>query len=282
MRRLAALALLAALTGCSGISDTGGGGDTSGVGFSRGIAYVKSGDIWVADASDYEGRTQRLTTDQGNSQPALSRDGKLVAYVHTDATGASAIFSVPTGGGAASPLVPSSSRLYSGLCWAPDRSKLFYAADHLLWSVNADGSGETQLTSSSADVHSPSITSNGTIYALDLVQGGFVQVSGGNASLVYPAPAASRGAISPSGGQLAYEDAQQHEIFVFDGPGAAPRQLTSISGGQQREPAWSSDGSTIFFTSNAGGDDKIYSVAASATSSSGTLIQVGSEPSYGG
>ena len=119
MRRLAVVALLAFSAGC-GPAETGGGGDTTPVGFSSGIAYAKGGDIWVADASDYENKAQRLTTDQGNDQPALSRDGKVVAYVHTDATsGATTVYTVPSGGGTPAVLVPSSQRTYSGLCWAP-------------------------------------------------------------------------------------------------------------------------------------------------------------------
>ena len=62
----------------------------------------------------------------------------------------------------------------------------------------------------------------------------------------------------------------------------APRQLTAISGGEQSQPCWSSDGSKIFFASNVGGAQKIYQVDASASQSSGTLVQSGSEPSYGG
>jgi TolB protein len=278
MRRFVLVLLLA---GCGPVNDTGGGG-TIGGGFSRGIAYVSGGNIWVADASDFSTKTQKLTTDGNDGQPALSRDGKVVAYVHQGAGGAS-IFTVPSAGGTPSMLVPAGASSYGGLCWSVDDSALFFAADGAIDRVNQDGSG--QITFSPAGMgqfSSPSVASDGSLFAFDAFTGAFAKLDGSGEQAMFNAPTAARGAIAPNGTALAYEDGNAHEIFVIDAPGGAARQLTSIPGSQQGSPAWSSDGSQIFFTSNAGGDTKIYVISASAMASSGTLVTAGGEPTFGG
>lgn len=280
-RRL--LPLLLALCGCNGINDTGSGGDTTQVGFRQGIALVQRGDIFVADKSDFEQKIQRLTSDGNNTQPALSADGRVVAYVHTDpSSGATTLFKVPTGGGTPSVLVPEGPHSYTGLTWSPDGARLYFGVDHAIAQVNADGSGQTTVSPAGADLHFPSVSSSGALFALDFVGSQVVRLASGSATPVFLNVQAGRASISPSGSSLAYDDSTQHEIFVIDAAGQPPRQVTRINAGQQREPAWSRDGTTLFFTSNVGGADKVYQVSASATGSSGTLVQVGSEPSFGG
>lgn len=271
------------LAACGGVQETGGGGDTQPVGFVRGIALVQAGDIWVADQRDFEQKSQRLTSDGSNSQPALSADGKVVAYVHLDpASGAAGIFKVPTSGGTPTAMVALGSHTYTGLAWSPDGARLYFGVDHAIAQVGADGSGQVTLSPASSDLHFPSVSSDGTLYALDYAGAQVVRLAGGSATPVFLNVQAGRAAISPSGTSLAYDDGTAHEIFVIDAPGGSPRQVTRIAAAQQREPAWSRDGQTLFFTSNAGGADKIYRVPASASSASGKLVQVGSEPSFGG
>ena len=278
------LAVLAVwVAGCGPIHDTGGGGDTQPVGFVRGIALVQRGDIWVADQSDFEQKTQRLTTDGSNTQPALSADGKLVAYVHTDvATGAAGIFKVSTRGGTPTEMVASSAHTYTGLAWSPDGARLYFGIDHAIAQVNADGSGQQTLSPAGSDVHYPSVSSDGTLYAIDFTGSQVVRLAGGSATAVLSNVQAGRAAISPAGTAIAYDDATSHEIFVTDLATQTPRQVTRINAGQQREAAWSRDGQTLFFTSNVGGADKVYRIPSNASSASGTLVQVGSEPSFGG
>jgi Tol biopolymer transport system component len=268
---------------CGPVHDTGGGGDTQPVGFVRGIALVQRGDIWIADQSDFEQKIQRLTSDGSNTEPALSADGKQVAYVHIDgASGAAGIFKVSTHGGVPTELVASGAHSYSGLCWSPDGSRLYLGVDHAIAQLNADGSGQQTLSPAGADVHDPSVSSDGTVYAIDFTASQVVRLAGGSATPVISSIQAGRATISPSGTEVAYDDSTSHEIFVVDLATQTPRQVTRINAGQQREAAWSRDGLTLFFTSNAGGADKIYRIDANASSASGTLVQVGSEPSFGG
>jgi len=273
------LAALLVLSAC-GPNDTGGGGGTTS-GFARGIAYVSGGDIWVADASDFQSSAQMLTSSGADSEPALTRDGHTVAFVRSDPSGSSSIDSIASSGGTEEVLVQPASHSYAGLGWSPDGSTLYFAMDGAIWMVISDGTGLMQM-GPTGQFSSPSVANDGTLWAFDASSGAFSKISGGQATLGFSAPTAVRGAISPSGSALAYEDGSAHDVFVFDAPGSPPRQLTQVAGGNQGSPCWSTDGSTIFFTSDIGGETKIYSTPESATQASGTLVQVGSMPSYGG
>ncbi|MBS2029833.1 MAG: PD40 domain-containing protein [Deltaproteobacteria bacterium] len=267
------------LSAC-GPTDTGGGGGGPS-GFARGIAYVSGGDIWVADSSDFQGTAQMLTNTGVDGAPALTRDGHTVAFVRADPSGSAGISSVSSAGGSATVLVPPAMHTFGGLAWSPDGSTLDFAQDGAIWMVLSDGSGLMQM-GPAGQFSSPSVANDGSLWAFDATAGAFSKIVGGQPTPGFTTPTAVRGAISPSGSALAYEDGSAHEVFVIDAPGSTPRQLTQIPGGNQGSPCWSTDGSTIFFTSDIGGETKIYSAPASAVQSSGTLVQVGSMPSFGG
>jgi Tol biopolymer transport system component len=258
--------------------ETGGGGGKVGA-FRSGIAYVSGGAIWVADARDFEGSAAQLSAGPGDGQPALSRDGTRVAYVHTEPDGSASILELPTTGGTATVRVSPTMSGFNGLAWSPDGATLYYAVDRALWKLGADNTPAQLVT---GELVTPSVASDGTLFALDVTGGAVVRVAGGAPTTAFSVPGAVRAQVSPSGTALAYEDGTAHEIFVFDAPTAAPRQLTRIIGAQQSEPCWSTDGTQLFFTSNAGGADHIYRVDASAQASSGTLVQAGSGASAGG
>ena len=281
MRRLTLFCALL-LLGCDGLSDIGGGGGVGELGFTRGIAFVQNADIWLADASDFEGQVAQLTSEHGNGQPALSRDGTQVAYVHGDAAGNSGIFSVPSSGGAPRELVPLGPHAFDGLCWSPAGEALYFADQGGIFSIGADGVGQRRVSAGGDSYGSPSVAADGTLYALDANQGAFVRLEGSGSVPSFPAPDAARGAISPDGVRVVYDDDAAGEIFVLDAPNLPPRQLTAIPGSRQRGAAWSTDGTQVFFSSNAGGGENIYVVPASAQGSSGTLVQVGNQPSFGG
>lgn len=291
MKRLLALSFALCISGvlaCGDFSDTGGGGDTQSIGFTRGLAYVKTGDIYVADASDFENKTQRLTTEGGNGMPAVSRDGKRVAFVHTDvATGAQALSVVPAAGGNVSVLVALQSRSYAGLAFSGDGQLLFFAASNGLFRIEVTGANETRLQTGSG-WSSPSVASDGTLWALDGASGTFFNLgpAGGGtpvAGLIgLSGQRPVRGSINPAGNRIAFEDATSHEIFVGTASGGSATQLTRISSGQQSWPVWSGDGTEVVFVSNAGGAEKIYAASATASMVGGSLLQVGNQPGWGG
>ena len=87
-------ALVAVLFGFGCIpADQGGGGGLGA--FTRGFAFVRSGNIFLADQSNYSATPIQLTTNGGNRHPSLSADGRRVVFVH--ATNEIDIVSASTG-----------------------------------------------------------------------------------------------------------------------------------------------------------------------------------------
>lgn len=64
--------------------------------------------------------------------------------------------------------------------------------------------------------------------------------------------------ISPSGTRIAVE--ARGTIFSVPAKEGDTRVLTSQPGARQQHPAWSPDGKTIAFVSDAGGDEQVYTV----------------------
>jgi len=139
--------------------------------------------------------------------------------------------------------------------WTPDGRRLVYSSDADLWWMPADGSGkpEVLLTASGARF-AGSVTPDGR----ELVFQEFGSPTGGIRRLVFDsAPAATvilppafdeaAPSLSPDGRWLAYqsEESGRSDVYVRPYPGPGPRVSVSVQGGA--EPAWSSDGRSLYY-----------------------------------
>ena len=148
---------------------------------------------------DARGSVQLTSGSIFNDEPAVSPDGSKIAYscggicvVGRDGTG----FVKLTLGNHFSP------------SWSPDGTKLMYGTSgEDIWTMNADGSGQTNVTASTAGETSP--------------------------------------AWSPDGTKIAYVRSETGRIFVMDADGTDPVELTS--GTSDAAPSWSPDGAKIAF-----------------------------------
>jgi hypothetical protein len=119
--------------------------------------------------------------------------------------------------------------------WSPDGTKIAFTRPDEIFVMNADGSGQTQLTSN---------------FDADL----------------FPD-------WSPDGKQIVFSSNRDgdHEIFVMNADGTAQTQLTS-NGALDWLPVWSADGTRIAFQSERDGDnDSLYVM----TSGGGLETRVG-------
>jgi uncharacterized repeat protein (TIGR01451 family) len=181
-------------------------------------------DIWVmnADGSD----PQQLTTmgaGASASGPTWSPDGSKIAY---EAAGG---ISVMNADGTGQTLITPGDSTAQQPAWSPDGFRIaFLTLRHdgsdwttfnwELYVMNADGSGQTRLTSTPVRVHD------------------------------------SHPAWSPDGMKIAYESfvvnlnstAEDSDIFVINADGTNPTPLTAGPEYEAR-PAWSPDGSKIVF-----------------------------------
>jgi len=177
-------------------------------------------DLFVVNA---DGTGLRAVVDSPFTEagPHWSPDGTQIAFerwpVHDRDPGTADIYVVGVGGGEAAPLVTSPG-YDTGVAWSPDGSRLAFTSDQggdeEIYVVNADGSGERQLT--------------------DL-----------------PEASATRPAWSPDGTRLSFvaHDGEQWDVWVVDGDGTGLLKLTP-SGRDDGPAVWAPDGSLLAFTAS--------------------------------
>lgn len=316
-RIVGALVLAAGLAACEPIDDGGGGGGGGSVLFTRGFAFVRPSDqnVYVVDDTGDPNSPQRLTTIGGASHPAVSRNGRLVAFVHQTALGFE-LQIVPTDGSAQPSTVFASGAAGCAGCtnfryptFNPAGTVIVFTFNRgsdnfALGKVNTDGSGFQVLTTDPAtsfggasffpDGQSVLVPTGTTSTQLSQLQrvglnGGISPVAnslGQDAQWVV-----NRAVVSLDGKQVALDGrvgAVSSRIFVGPlSPYSPPARVTDHSGNdvnaQDTFPSWMSD-TQVGFLSNAGSATNIYRVTLPVTTPGpGTLlIPSASDPSYGG
>lgn len=140
--------------------------------------------------------------------------------------------------------------------------------------MNADGSGQRQLTQDSGRRHYyPSLAPDGqsVVYSQfreeDVYEIFELQLADGLARRLTDRLGVLTGPeISPDGTSIAFmrwtQDSDQYQIWVMDRDGASPRRLF---GGTGWDPTWSPDGSRILFASDMDGTIQLYMVDGDGT-----------------
>ena len=169
---------------------------------------------------------------------------------------------------------------------APPRGKIAYVCQYSkllrreqICLINADGSGQRVLTpGGSYDDFFPSITPDGNavlfasdrggryqIYEIDLLSDGLTQLTNFDRLNAYAPTASPDGSLIvfygiTHGGQYP----GNHNIWLMEGDGANPFQLTYLAGGGW-DPVWSPDGTQILFASQVGGVPQLFIIDADGT-----------------
>jgi TolB protein len=288
------------LVACS--SDLGGGGGTPT--FRSGFVYVRRDDrnVYLADDSAPTIPIQ-VTTGGGYRMPALSRDASKIVFV--SGSGANAeidTISVNAASGIAPTTVVTSDANHGDFrnpVFSPDGSYIVFAylsgGASLLGRVNANG-GSIQpiIGGPSRSYASPSFFPGGTqllaasgrlAFSYDSLE----QVSlGGSAALITTLPnqlsgLANRAQVSPDGNQVALDLLSNGASKVWGYVmGGTFHQLVSYPAASSNEtfPTWVGI-SQVGYSSDYGGNDSIYLVAASATNGTGVLkVPSAIEPFY--
>lgn len=160
-------------------------------------------------------------------------------------------------------------------------SKLIAASkfdgDNEIYIVNADGSGEQQLTNNSANDLRPSISANGSkiafvsdrdgnneIYIMNSNGTNVVRLTNDAGNDYFPS-------ISADGSKVIFKSDRDgnDEVYSINSNGTGLTRLTN-NAAVDTTPAWSPDGTTILFCSNRDGNYEIY--RANANGSSQTRI----------
>jgi Tol biopolymer transport system component len=170
------------------------------------IAYRRSGAIWTmnADGSGQAPLTSPAMTIS-HAEPAWSPDGTKIAFERHWAIEGADIWVVNADGtGTPLPLTETPAIDEFEPTWSPDGARIAYRRTGLIWTMNADGSDQAQLTS--------------------YVDGLDVEPS-----------------WSPDGTKIAYRhipDVGADDIYVMNADGSDRINLTNSPGIDESEPAW--------------------------------------------
>ena len=219
--------------------------------------------------------------------PALSPDGKSLAFARMGAADTERdLFIVPLAGGKPRRLTHRD-RYISGLCFTPDGAEVLFQSSFKGYTglfrvpVSGDGAGEpSPVAGAGENGHYPVFAGTGwkrrarLVYSemsqrrhlvrLDFVPGG--TTAGSLRTLVEPREApdgAYSPSLSPDGRQIAYASVQPSKtgIWIISSNGGPARHLTSYGVGAAL-PVWSPDGRSIAFQSAPEGRKGLYIIPA--------------------
>jgi Tol biopolymer transport system component len=236
-------------------------------------------EIYVMNA-DGSNQTRLTTSSIGSYQPAWSPDGTKIAFRGYDSQANSDIYVINTDGTGLTNLSNDPCGCSYTPSWSPDGTQIMFMIEDdyssRIYVMDADGSNQTQLTSSIE--YSAMWSPDGTrivfvserdgaaeIYVMNADGSNQTNLTGTYNVLPY-APYNDAPAWSPDGTQLAFSSDRdgQVEVYVMDADGSNLTRLTNSSGSD--EPLWSADGLKIAFTTNRDGNQEIYSMNPDGTS----------------
>jgi len=212
----------------------------------------------------------------GDSTPAFSPDGKLLAFVRGSSSRDIEIYVVPPTGGDAKRLT-FGNRSGRSLAWTADGREILFSlwsyGSFRLWRVSVSGGTPEQWAVAGEGASTLAISRQGDrlAYSQEIRDTNIWRVgtSGSSATrsptrLISSTRQDYGPQFSPDSKKIAFASARSgsNEIWVCDADGLNPVQLTSFGGPDVGSPRWSPDGRQIAFDSIAAGNRDIFVVNA--------------------
>jgi Tol biopolymer transport system component/DNA-binding winged helix-turn-helix (wHTH) protein len=216
----------------------------------------------------------------GDYYPAVSPDGKRIAFVRGINGATSDIHTVSIGGGTPTRVTWDNQDLV-GLDWSADGKSLIYATDraggYTIWRVGADGGDPQLVIGGAAKLKHPSVArANGRItyeswsYEINLWESPIfdrLDLEGDLTATLRPAVSTSdqwnhSPDLSPDETRLAFVSTRSGgaEVWVSDREGANARQMTTFGRASMRAPRWSPDGKSILISAAVNGQSDLYAI----------------------
>ncbi len=219
----------------------------------------------------------------GDGQPAVSPDGRMLAFVRSPAQSVGDIYVVPVSGGEPRRLT-FEDQVITGIAWSEDARSIVFSSERgatagagSLWRVRADGSSAPpridQVPGIGPRATWPAIARRGRRLAYqEMFQDTNlwrVPSGGGKPERV---GASTREEVlpdySPDGARIAFTSNRSGhwEIWTGNADGSDVRQVTSFGGTPSAYPRWSPDGRLIAFDHVREGNCDIYTITPEGNS----------------
>jgi len=198
------------------------------------IAFSANGGIWVVNN---DGTNPNLISFEGDTQPAWSPDGTKIAFSSTR-TGTAQIFTMTPIGTEVTNISNNSLVNDRMPTFSPDGSKIAFqrtpnAVNPVgkIWTMNANGSGQMQITTGAGNDERPTYSPDGMTIAFSTNRDG------------------------------------NYEIYKILAVGGLATRLTN-NAASDRNPSWAPDNSAIAFGSDRNAGLKIWAIAPDGTNPS--------------
>lgn len=196
----------------------------------------------------------------GDSTPAVSPDGRSVAFVRGTQGEASDIWVCDAKGGSPRRVTFNESAI-RGIAWSADGSELVYATNRMranwqLFRIAVVGGSPREVPVGAREANDPAIAGQGHRLAYTQTPSmSAIWVAGLGEDAAHTRPilrSAGREALpswSPDGKRIAYvsDESGQDQIWVSDAEGQDRVQVTQMKGQIPDRPRWSPDGKTLLF-----------------------------------
>ncbi len=242
------------------------------------------GNLWLISAETGE-RLKALTQPSqpsSDDQPAVSPDGKQLAFFRSFGPTRREVFVMPASGGEPKQLT-TDKRQIEGLTWTGNSREIVYASNRgsgmALWRISANGGTPERITVPGFYPVAPSISRQGNQLAYtDRYHDANIYKYEGNGFVGRATPgkfgepvsylSSTRDdhsqQISPDGEKIAFVSMRSgsEEVWVCKRDGTGLIQLTSINGYPTGSPSWSPDSRWIAFDTRVDGNAEVYVVSA--------------------
>jgi Tol biopolymer transport system component/DNA-binding winged helix-turn-helix (wHTH) protein len=214
----------------------------------------------------------------GDLDPAVSPDGRALAFLRTKGFGTSDIYAVSLSAESHAKTQPRQLTT-DGMngtgppAWTPDGRELIFSSNRggrrELWRLPISSSGDpVRVSWSSEDAYNVAMSLHGNrlVYGRQNHSAGLWKIPIESARAGEPVRVTATTRMdqfphySPDGKRIVFESDRSgvHEIWISDADGSNAVQLTSFGEGRSGSPRWSPDGRTITFDSNVEGNWDIW------------------------
>src|SRR6266496_5189976 len=232
----------------------------------------------IYSISTETGEKTKLTSPPAGSVgdlfPAFSTDQKTLAFVRSVSIAAADIYLLPLGGGEPKRLTFDNTSI-RGLSWTSDGKEIVFASrrggsTYNLWKTSITEATPERLTNSERDIYSPTISRQGNrlSYTQSMMDANIWRIGlhGSRRQADLPLELISSTQedngpqYSPDGKKIVFASRRSgsYEIWMCEGDGSNPRQLTNMGGPLTGTPRWSPDSRQIVFDSWIEGNADIY------------------------